>query len=131
MDLPSRQLPAPVDARPVARQLADAVIQALSRAAQRGVSVRLIVNPADDELDSVAYNTLTSNGVEIRMSRDVYIHAKALVVDDETVVIGSHNPTATSLDENREVSIVLDDRVSIARATSVFDADWAASTPWG
>lgn len=108
----------------------DEVIDALSRAAQRGVSVRLIVNPADDELDSIAYNILVSNGVEVRVARHVYVHAKALVIDERAVVIGSHNPTATSLDENREVSIVLDDRISVSRAVSVFDSDWSESDRW-
>ena len=108
----------------------DAVIDALSSAAQRGVNVHLIVNPADDDLDTVAYDVLTSNGVDVRVSRHMYIHAKAMVIDERAVVIGSHNPTATSLDENREVSIVLDDPVAIGRLVIVFDEDWLQSVPW-
>lgn len=108
----------------------DEMIDALSTAAQRGVSVRLIVNPADDDLDPIVYDTLASNGVEVRVASRVYIHAKAMVVDDRIVVIGSHNLTSTSLNQNREVSIVLDDGVAIARTATTFDADWEAARPW-
>ena len=108
----------------------DEVIDALSSAVQRGAAVHLIVNPADDDLDRVAYDVLASNGVDVRVARHIYIHAKAMVIDERVVVIGSHNPTSTSLDRNREVSIVLDDPISVTRAVTIFDADWLRTTSW-
>ena len=109
----------------------DVVVDALSSAAQRGVTVRVLVNTPEGELDESVYATLTSNGVDIHTAGHLYIHAKALVIDDRSVVIGSHNPTATSLEENREISLVLDGDVAVARASAVFDQDWTRSTPYG
>ncbi|MBA2482104.1 MAG: hypothetical protein H0V44_15690 [Planctomycetes bacterium] len=44
-------------------------------------------------------------------------HAKVLIVDDERVVIGSHNWTRDALTGNREASVVLEDR-EVAAALS-------------
>ncbi len=108
----------------------DQIIDALSSAVQRGVAVRLIVNRPEGDLDETVYNVLAANGVQIRVASGLYIHSKALVVDGHVVVVGSQNPTATSLDENREVSLVLDDRSAALRVNSVFDRDWQRGAPY-
>jgi phosphatidylserine/phosphatidylglycerophosphate/cardiolipin synthase-like enzyme len=108
----------------------DEIIDALSTAAQRGVRVRVIVNSPEDALDATVGDVLASNGVEIHVAGSIYIHAKALVIDDRAVVIGSQNPTATSLDRNREVSLLVQDQAAIARVVSVFERDWVDSAPW-
>jgi phosphatidylserine/phosphatidylglycerophosphate/cardiolipin synthase-like enzyme len=105
----------------------DAIIDALSTAAQQGVAVRVIVNAPRDELDTTVYRTLASNGIDVRFAGHIYIQAKALIVDDLAVVVGSHNPTANSLERNREVSLVISDSIAVQRATSTFDADWNRS----
>ncbi len=109
----------------------DEIIDALSTAAQRDVRVRIIVNAPDDELDATIADVLASNGVELRVARGIYIHAKAMVIDGEAVVIGSTNPTATSLDRNREVSLLVEHPVAVARVEVVFDRDWTGGAPWG
>lgn len=105
----------------------DEVIDALSTAAQLGVRVRVLVNPADDDLDEVVYATLAANGVEIRYAGHLYIHAKGLIVDERVVVVGSHNPTAQSLDRNREISLVVADPPAIRHALETFEDDWRRS----
>ncbi len=108
----------------------DEIVDALSSAAQRGVRVRIIVNEPDDDLDETIYTVLASNAIEIHVVGSPYIHAKALLIDDRAVVIGSQNPTATSLDSNREVSLLLDDPGALARVSSVFERDWVHGAPW-
>lgn len=108
----------------------DEIIDALSTAAQRGVRVRVIVNAPEDELDATIGDVLTSNGVEVRVAGRHYIHAKALVLDGRAVVIGSTNPTATSLDRNREVSLLVENQVAVARVGAVFERDWIGGAPW-
>ena len=108
----------------------DEIVDALSTAVQRGVKVQILVNSADDELDETIYAVLASNGVGLHIAGHVYVHAKAMVIDDTAVLIGSHNPTSTSLDRNREVSLIVSDAVAIDRATAVFDRDWAQSAPY-
>lgn len=108
----------------------DEVVDALSTAAQRGVRVRIIVNAPDGELDTTIGDVLASNGVELRIARGIYIHAKAMVLDATATVIGSTNPTSTSLDRNREVSLLVDDPAAVARVRAVFEHDWTDGAPW-
>jgi phosphatidylserine/phosphatidylglycerophosphate/cardiolipin synthase-like enzyme len=108
----------------------DDIIDALSTAAQRGVRVRVIVNAPESELDTTVGDVLASNGVELRVAGRLYIHAKAMAIDHRAVVIGSQNPTATSLDRNREVSLVIADPAAVARVEAVFERDWSGSAPW-
>ncbi|MDQ3515052.1 MAG: phosphatidylserine/phosphatidylglycerophosphate/cardiolipin synthase family protein [Chloroflexota bacterium] len=105
----------------------EAVLIALERAEDRGVEVRLVMSPeyGDDDRGKAERERLAAAGVEIRYARGVYIHAKAMVVDGTTAWVGSQNFTATSLDDNREVGIVLVDVANVARVGGIFDLDFA------
>ncbi|MGI8643811.1 MAG: phospholipase D-like domain-containing protein, partial [Thermomicrobiales bacterium] len=105
----------------------EAVIEALSGAESRGVNVRLVVSPeySDQDRGQSEREWLAAAGVEIRFARGEYIHAKLIIVDGATVWLGSQNFTATSLDQNREVGMVIDDTANVNRVREVFDADFA------
>jgi phosphatidylserine/phosphatidylglycerophosphate/cardiolipin synthase-like enzyme len=105
------------------------VVDALIAAGQRGVSVRLLVNPSLDDLDFSVYTRLADGGVTIHTAPHLYIHAKALVVDGTLAIIGSHNPTSASLDDNREVSLIIGDLHGIWRIVRTFAGDWNRSDP--
>jgi cardiolipin synthase A/B len=103
------------------------LLDALAAAARRGVRVRIVISPSGDfgaEVDA-----LTASGVEIRLSRRLYIHAKLIVADGERAFVGSQNLSATSLDQNRELGIIIDDPVNLARLTRTFAVDFRAATP--
>lgn len=106
----------------------DEIIQALADAEARGVDVRLVVSPeyGDNDRGETEREQLAREGVEVVLARGVYIHAKAIIVDDQRLWLGSQNFTATSLDQNREVGIVIDDPANVGRAIRVFGADVAA-----
>ncbi|HEV2128174.1 MAG TPA: phospholipase D-like domain-containing protein [Thermomicrobiales bacterium] len=88
------------------------------------------MNEPEDDLDETVYDaTLNSNGVEVRHTGSLYIHAKGLIVDEQAVVVGSHNPTAQSLDRNREVSLVIEGAPAVKRGVDVFDRDWLQALP--
>ncbi len=53
-----------------------------------------------------------------------YVHAKAFVADGRTVFVGSENISATSLDDNREVGIILSNSSIARRIETTFNADW-------
>ncbi len=108
----------------------DEIVAELLSAVARGVDVRLIVNPPDDELDLEVLGALVEGGVQIRVAEHVYIHAKALLIDDKVALIGSHNPTSTSIDDNREVSLEVSDQIAINRVRAIFDYDWMSSVLW-
>src|SRR5215217_9307160 len=103
------------------------LLDALAAAAQRGVRVRVIVSPSADFMAEV--EELTASGVDIRLSRSLYIHAKLVVADGERAFIGSQNLTATSLDQNRELGIIVDDPVNLSRLTRTFAIDFRAAAP--
>lgn len=105
------------------------VLAALINAEARGVEVRLLVSPeySDQDRGESERSRLADAGVEVRFARGLYIHAKAMIVDGETIWLGSQNFTATSLDQNREVGIVIADGANVRRVHQVFESDFAAA----
>jgi len=105
------------------REMLDALIAAV----ERGVRVRIMLSPSADFTDEMA--ELAAAGVDIRLSSSLYIHAKLIVADGERALVGSQNLSATSLDQNRELGIIVDDPVNLARLTRTFAIDYRAATP--
>jgi phosphatidylserine/phosphatidylglycerophosphate/cardiolipin synthase-like enzyme len=103
------------------------LLDALAAAAERGVRVRIIVSPSTDF--SGEMDMLVASGVDIRLSSSLYIHAKLIVADGERAFVGSQNLSATSLDQNRELGIVIDDPVNLPRLTRTFAIDFRAAMP--
>jgi cardiolipin synthase A/B len=103
------------------------LLDALAGAAERDVRVRIIVSPSADFAAEV--DELAASGVAIRLSRSLYIHAKLIVADGERAFVGSQNLSATSLDQNRELGIIVDDPVNLSRLTRTFAIDFRAATP--
>jgi phosphatidylserine/phosphatidylglycerophosphate/cardiolipin synthase-like enzyme len=56
-----------------------------------------------------------------------YIHAKMVLADGERGFVGSQNFTQTSLDENREIGIVLSEPALLKRLDATFERDAAAA----
>lgn len=105
------------------------IISALGDAERRGVAVRMIIDEAVDEDDQDVAAQLYDQGVDIRLAEHVYIHAKLMVIDRETAIVGSQNFTATSLDDNRELAVELTDPNGLARCLAVYERDWNRSVP--
>lgn len=76
--------------------------QAIVRAVKRGVKVDAIAN--SDDIISV----LKSVGVNAKkLSAKNLVHAKLLIIDDISIVIGSHNYSQSAFTMNFEVSIYI------------------------
>jgi cardiolipin synthase A/B len=56
------------------------------------------------------------------------MHAKLLVVDGTLALTGSENFSATSLDENRELGIIVGDPSAVGVLSHTFGQDWASAT---
>ena len=103
------------------------ILERLEDAEARGVSVRVILSPDDQpDADRIAAD-LMSDGVDIRYADDLYIHAKAIVVDGEIAFVGSQNLTQTSLDENREIGIIVAESDIVQRLARTFELDFNAA----
>jgi phosphatidylserine/phosphatidylglycerophosphate/cardiolipin synthase-like enzyme len=96
---------------------------------EEGIQVRIMTSPDPDPVGTGILDELGRSGVEIRLVGTPYIHAKAIVVDDRRVYVGSQNFTETSLDENREVGLILDDVVVTHRIASTFERDFVSADP--
>ena len=108
------------------------VMEVLAAAEHRGVAVRLIMSGDPDGTDDNAEERaeLAEAGVDVRLARGgLYIHAKMVLVDGARAFVGSQNFTAGSLDQNRELGVLLDDRASVSRLARTFDEDFAEGQP--
>lgn len=93
----------------------------LLRAARRGVQVRVLV---DTEAMARRFAALGFNVRAVQPTR--MLHTKALVIDDKTLVIGSHNLTKRANSDNYEISVAIQDYESVAQFIAYFDALWGS-----
>jgi phosphatidylserine/phosphatidylglycerophosphate/cardiolipin synthase-like enzyme len=108
--------------------LTDAIIA--SHAAN--VAVRVVTTAAGDRNETpaqvLALTKLKQAGVPVVGLGNPYIHAKAIVVDDKLVFVGSQNFTPTALFENREVGVVTDTFSEVIKVRDVIAADFQNGT---
>ena len=99
---------------------------ALIAAARRGVDVEVVLPPPSG---SSSYDTnvsqLLSGGVHVRYLSAPYVHAKLLIADGVIAFTGSENFSATSLDQNRELGIIVSDPRALATLDTTFAQDWS------
>jgi len=97
---------------------------ALARAAQRGVKVRIILESAVDTNYETA-KFLKEKGVQVGFDAEFKnYHAKTMVVDRKIVVIGSTNWSRNAMNENREIALRTESPQMAEALLSVFEADW-------
>ncbi|VVC76176.1 Major cardiolipin synthase ClsA [Aquicella siphonis] len=94
---------------------------ALAKAAKRGVRVQILTST---RLRDKQYLYLTRAGVNIHYSRPLMIHAKIILADEKTAVLGSINLTRASLEDNRELSVITHDPTVIGQLLATFRQDW-------
>lgn len=101
---------------------------ALIAAAGRGVSVELVLpKPSGSSGADPDVTRLLQGGVRVRYISNVYMHAKMMVADGRLAFVGSENFSATSLDENRELGILIADPTVVATLTQTFQQDWSSA----
>jgi phosphatidylserine/phosphatidylglycerophosphate/cardiolipin synthase-like enzyme len=100
----------------------------LIAAARRGVSVRLIL-PGSADIETADVVRLKAGGVQLVYVSAPFIHAKVIVADGRLAFVGSENFSATSLDENREIGLLLSDTTALATITTTFERDWVVGEP--
>ncbi len=105
------------------------VVEALKRAHDRGVKVRVILerNVIGGE-NSGSFGALKDYGVDVRWASDVFklTHSKFMIVDGKHVLVGSHNFSNSALTLNREASVIVEKSPAAVEAfRQVFEDDWA------
>lgn len=108
------------------------LVQQLCLAARRGVQVRLMLPSRTDSLLMVTaarsfYEQLLTAGIMVYERQHVKLHAKSLVVDGSTTLLGSTNLDYRSIQYNCELAIILQSATFGAQMTNLFEHDIAYS----
>jgi phosphatidylserine/phosphatidylglycerophosphate/cardiolipin synthase-like enzyme len=107
----------------------EAVLQAVIAAKKRGVSVRVMLNPArrsgkseNDESRKLLHRA----GVEVMDSNPEFdlTHEKSMVVDEQTAFIMSFNWEPKDFTETRDYAVVTSAHQEVEEVMACFDADW-------
>jgi phosphatidylserine/phosphatidylglycerophosphate/cardiolipin synthase-like enzyme len=100
------------------------LVTRLIAAQLRGVPTE-IVAPASNRstATTAALGRLATAGVIVHLLATPVVHAKAMVTDARRLYVGSMNFTRASLDDNREVGLVLGDPAAVTRVADVIAAD--------
>ncbi len=104
---------------------------ALVQAAKRNVTVDFCMTYSSSYASELA--TLAAGGVRVRLyqpNAPIYIHAKALSVNGDTVYVGSSNFTTAMTDQNRNAGLITTNRVIVRGITSTMASDFAGATPY-
>lgn len=67
---------------------------------------------------------LQENNIAIKIVDKPEIHAKAILIDDEYLYIGSINFSSYSIDKNREIGLLIKNREILSQFLDIFEADF-------
>ncbi|EKD24956.1 MAG: phospholipase D/transphosphatidylase [uncultured bacterium (gcode 4)] len=84
---------------------------------------KLLVADTDDNDELIRY----FGNEYARKFKKYYNHTKMILIDHKILLLGSMNLSATSLDKNREIGIILLDTSIIKTFSDQFTQDWTAS----
>jgi phosphatidylserine/phosphatidylglycerophosphate/cardiolipin synthase-like enzyme len=103
---------------------------ALCAAARRGVKVTVVMTYESDWYDALAQ--LKRCGAEVRVDhgQTYYIHAKVLIVDGRRALVSSQNLSIGSLQDNRELGIILTSPPLLRALSADVAADAAHAAPF-
>ncbi len=111
----------------------DDQVEALVRAVQRHVDVRLILPGANDDQPLTksagrsAYGKMLEGGVKIFEYQPTMIHTKSMVIDGRFALFGSSNFDARSSEINEELDLAVYDENFGHQMEAIFEKDLAQS----
>jgi cardiolipin synthase A/B len=105
------------------------LLEAVIKARQRGISVRIMLNPARRSGESENVDTskrLKAAHIEVIDSNPEFgvTHEKSMVVDDQTAFIHSLNWDTKNLTETRDYAVVTTHAHEVDEIIKCFEADW-------
>jgi phosphatidylserine/phosphatidylglycerophosphate/cardiolipin synthase-like enzyme len=86
---------------------------------RQGVKVRAITNYSE------IIKILTRLGIEAKKwNSSRILHSKLVIIDNEIVVMGSHNFSQSAMTRNAETSSVIYDKEEVQKLTDYFESLW-------
>jgi cardiolipin synthase A/B len=119
-----------------AEEMQDSQIeQGLVNAARRSVQVQVILpsasssssGSADGDSNGPGIATIKQAGVQVKEDPQLYMHAKIIIVDGQQAFVGSENISPASLDQNRELGVIVSDQNVLNTLQQTFQQDWGVS----
>ena len=106
-----------------------AVEEALQQARQRGVRVRVMLNPhtsGGDRWNDEAFAQLQSWGMEVAWTSESFpvTHEKSIVVDQSAALIGTFNLSDKYFTETRDYGVITHAPAAVQQVIAGFEADW-------
>nr|WP_232210818.1 phospholipase D-like domain-containing protein [Methanothermococcus okinawensis] len=101
------------------------ILYELINARKRGVMVRVILD-GEVESNRTIKHLLSSERIPVKLTERQRTHNKLIIVDNETVVLGSHNWTDKALFENRESSVAIIDKKIVNKEKDYFELVWGS-----
>jgi phosphatidylserine/phosphatidylglycerophosphate/cardiolipin synthase-like enzyme len=89
----------------------DILLHHLTKAAQRGVRIRVLLERGNniDTSNGETALRLREGGIDVSFDTpDITTHTKVIVIDGRYTFLGSHNLTASALKYNHELSLLID-----------------------
>lgn len=106
----------------------DEISQVIEQRAQDGVTVQGIFETTGSETAFSELTTLFCDGLQVRQDGNRFIlHHKVFIIDDDTVIVGSFNFSASATNSNDENMVIIEDRDLAAQYIAEFNRRWAES----
>lgn len=108
----------------------------LESAVEKGNRCRVMLSRVEPDQGVSAVNWATAQwlksvGIECRYlySRSC-LHTKMMIIDNKTLVVGSHNWVERTYNGTVDISVVISDYPIVARAANFFEDLWLKSNRW-
>ena len=103
--------------------------QALFRARDRGVRVRVMLNPhtsGGDRWNDEAFALLQGHGIEVVWTSECFpvTHEKSIVIDGQAALIATFNLSEKYFTETRDYGVISHDPLVVEQVRAGFEADW-------
>ena len=111
------------------------IIERLVRAANRGVSIRILAKaPHSLKMEKLVEGVgglriMNDVGAKVHKLKGLKLHAKMILADNERAVVGSINLAPGSFDARRELALEVDSHHVVGRLVDVARHDWENSSP--
>jgi len=105
------------------------LLEDLIGAHERDVDIHVILEyPKPEYMDEEGpanqkvYEKLKAAGIDVRFDKpEITTHSKVLIIDEETIIAGSHNYSFSGLKYNNETSLLMRDRAKAKRLIKYFE----------
>ncbi len=104
--------------------------QAIANAGKRGVHVQVILpfaTQASTDTNGPGIRAIQQGSVQVKEDPKLYMHAKIIIVDGKAAFVGSENISTASLNDNRELGIIVADSNVLNTLQQTFQQDWGIS----